>query len=362
MGNIVNNKEIIVINKKEVEKFCKEHGITEDQFYGRERIKWSTDFSNVVTIPEGFSPRVRGNLNLISVTSIPKGFSPNVGGCLELGNLTCVTEGFNPVVGGNLYLRSATSIPEGFDPVVVGDLDLFNLISIPKDFSPVVGRSLRINRNTSIPECFRPTVGGKMSIMGVTCPEDTNNFIVKNGYVYSPGVGYVNAANKHVAYPLTWKNGRYILDDEGYSERGVLFEVVGQEDIVYNIRVAGRVETSYLIMEGTSWSYGKTKNEVIEAFKYKSKPKAFSEYKSSVTLDTELPSFAEAVAFFRSVTGASHSKVRVFVEDEGLDTNKPSYSVREMLDLVEGESFGDSLSVFLKIPGNEEESSTDYDE
>ena len=60
---------------KTIKLFCKEHGITIDQFYGKYKIS---------------------DLYLSSLTSIP--------------------EGFNPTVGGSLYLRSLTSIPEGFNP------------------------------------------------------------------------------------------------------------------------------------------------------------------------------------------------------------------------------------------------------
>ena len=52
--------------------------LTDDQFYGKEKIE--------------------GGLILSSLTSIPKGFNPEVGGSLELDSLTSIPEGFNPVV------------------------------------------------------------------------------------------------------------------------------------------------------------------------------------------------------------------------------------------------------------------------
>ena len=71
----------------DVAQFCKRYGISEDQFYGREKIG-SLYLSNLTSIPEGFNPTVGSSLDLGSVTSIPEGFNPTVGGYLYLGSLT----------------------------------------------------------------------------------------------------------------------------------------------------------------------------------------------------------------------------------------------------------------------------------
>lgn len=54
----------IIMNK--IEKFCRQFGITEDQFFGREKIS--------------------GSLYLRSVTALVPGFNPTVGGSLDLQN------------------------------------------------------------------------------------------------------------------------------------------------------------------------------------------------------------------------------------------------------------------------------------
>ncbi len=92
--------------KKEVKEFCEKHGITEDQFTGKEKISGSLDLRSLTSIPEGFNPTVGGSLDLRSLTSIPEGFNPTVGDYLDLSSLTSIPEGFNPTVGGSLYLRS----------------------------------------------------------------------------------------------------------------------------------------------------------------------------------------------------------------------------------------------------------------
>jgi hypothetical protein len=97
---------------KEVIEFCKKHGLTEDQFYGREKYEGSLYLHSVTSVPEGFNPTVGGWLDLERVTSIPAGFNPTVGGWLDLRSVTSVPAGFNPTVGGWLDLRSVTSIPD----------------------------------------------------------------------------------------------------------------------------------------------------------------------------------------------------------------------------------------------------------
>jgi hypothetical protein len=158
-----------------VRDFCRAHGITEDQFYGREKVGGDLYLGSLTSIPEGFNPTVGGDLYLRSLTSIPEGFNPTVGGDLYLRSLTSIPEGFNPTVGGDLYLGSLTSIPEGFNPTVGGDLYLGSLTSIPEGFNPTVGGDLYLGSLTSIPEGFNPTVGGDLYLGSLTSiPEGFN--------------------------------------------------------------------------------------------------------------------------------------------------------------------------------------------
>jgi hypothetical protein len=113
-----------------IEQFCKEIGITIDQFYGREVINHDLDLNYHKTIPDGFNPIVNGYIWLSLLTKIPKGFNPIVGKGLYLNSLKTIPEWFDPVVGGNLSLGLVTKLPDGFNPVVCGTLycktDTFN--------------------------------------------------------------------------------------------------------------------------------------------------------------------------------------------------------------------------------------------
>jgi len=364
-----------MIDKQEVEKFCKEHHLTEEQFYGREKIEGYLWLDSLTSIPEGFNLNVGGYLNLSSLTSIPEGFNPTVGGSLALNCLTSIPEGFNPTVGGNLYLNSLTSIPEGFNPTVGGNLYLNSLTSIPEGFNPVVGGSLYLNSLTSTPEGFNPTVGGGLwldrltaiqegfnpTVGGNLClesltsiPEGFNPTVggrlwldsltsIQEGFNLAVGgsifckTGCVYSENKP-AYPLTWQDGKYLLVDS------ILCEVLNHKGNVYRVKIVGKKEESYLVTDGTSWAHGETLDKAREDLKYKVQPRDLSEY-SSVTAETKF-SFEEAVAFYRAVTRACSLGVKNFVESKGLSTDK-SYTVGEMLELVEGEYGGDRFNEFL---------------
>jgi hypothetical protein len=105
------------MNKKQIE-FCKARNITENQFFGVDKIGGSLYLEGLTAIPEGFNPTVGVSLNLEGLTAIPKGFNPTVGVSLYLEGLTAIPEGFNPTVGGSLYLRGLTAptkqLPDNF--------------------------------------------------------------------------------------------------------------------------------------------------------------------------------------------------------------------------------------------------------
>ena len=50
--------------KSTIEKFCKKHGLTVKQFYGKEKIEGRLDLNRLTSIPNGFNPTVGGSLYL----------------------------------------------------------------------------------------------------------------------------------------------------------------------------------------------------------------------------------------------------------------------------------------------------------
>jgi hypothetical protein len=244
-----------------------------------------------------------------------------VGGSLNLSDVTSIPAGFNPVVGGSLNLRSLTTIPEGFSPIVGGDLILSNLTAIPKGFNPIVGGDLNIRSMTSVPAGFRPAVGGRIKLSRHKLPL----------YNIDP-------------VPLSWQDGKYRLID------GIFCEVLHKKKELYKIRIVGKQTISYVVTDadGSNFSHGETIQQAVDGLMYKmSKRKDTDQYKAW-TLDTEI-SLPEAIASYRSITGACEQGTRHFVES--LKEIPKILTARKVIQLTNGRFGHNTYKAFFAGKG-----------
>ena len=65
------------VTKSTIEKFCQEHVISVDQFYGKVKIEGSLDLSGLTSIPKEFNPTVGGGLYLSGLTAEKKPLPSN---------------------------------------------------------------------------------------------------------------------------------------------------------------------------------------------------------------------------------------------------------------------------------------------
>jgi len=305
-------------------QFCKQFNITEDQFFGKEKIEMSLDLSSVTSIPDGFNPTVGGWLYLSSLTSIPDGFNPTVGGSLYLSSVTSIPDGFNPTVGGGLYLSSLTSIPDGFNPTVGGGLYLSSLTSIPDGFNPTVGGSLDLSSLTSIPDGFNPTVGGWLDLSSLTS--------IPDGFKKSDYEG------KYIPF-MKWGKGigTHILCDGRFSE------VISKKGNVWKLKDVGKNNEYYLVQSGDKFAHGNTIKEAKEDLIYKISSRDKSVYKG---LDKdEKRSFSDCITMYRVITGACSAGVRDFIERNNI--KKKSYSVNEILKITSSAYGGSQFKEFF---------------
>ena len=301
------------------ETFCKAHNLTEDQFYGREKIEESLYLGSLTSIPEGFNPTVGGFLDLGSLTSIPEGFNPTVGGSLDLRSLKSIPEGFNPTVGGYLDLSSLKSIPEGFNPTVGGSLYLRSLTSIPEGFNPTVGGYLDLRSLTSIPEGFNPTVGGSLDLNSLKGPKPQT---------HKP------------SYPLIWPNGKYILAD------GVFQELISRKGPIFKVRSIGKTAVSYLVTDGAGkFAHGETIKEAKADLIYKIGDRDKSKYEG-MTIKTVL-TFPKMIEAYRIITGACESGTKGFITSH-VGTPKASYTIQEIIDLTSGQYGNEEFKRFFQ--------------
>jgi hypothetical protein len=323
--------------------FCKKHGITENQFFGKEMINGSLWLQSLTEIPEGFNPTVSDSLNLNSVTEIPKGFNPTVGGYLYLSSLTEIPEGFNPIVGGSLILKSLTEIPNGFNPTVGWNLWLNSLTNIPEGFNPTVGRSLRLNSLKQIPKGFNPTVGGNLFLESVTeIPERFNPTVGENLYLQSlteipEGFNRSDYENKRISL-LQWD--KYILCDDRFSE------VISKKGNVWKLKDICKDKIYYLVTDGNGkYAHGDTIKQAKDDLIYKISNRDVSQY-HNIDLNKKY-SFVECITMYRSITGSCSTGVKNFIETNGI--KKQSYSVNDIIGITKNNYGNESFNKFFKV-------------
>ena len=338
-------------------EFCRGYNLTLDQFYGREVFFGDLHLTNQLSLPEGFNPKVSGSLYAMNTAFIPRGFNPTVRKNLYLNTLTSIPEGFNPTVGWNLLLERLTSIPDGFNPTVAGNLSLRGLTSIPEGFNPTVGGTLFLDNLTSIPEGFNPTVGGGLFLDRLTSiPEGFSPTVGKNLHLngltripegFCPTVGRVLSMRSGLTCwtetppsMLTWQDGRYVSAD------GVLTEVVSRRGNVMRVRNIGDDEVFFLVTDGEgNYAHGATLREAREDLLYKVSDRDVSEYEG-VSLDHKM-TFREAVACYRTITGACAQGVKNFVEQHDVSKRK-KYTVGQIIGMTKGAYGGERFEQFFE--------------
>jgi len=345
---------------EEILKFCRDHKLTEDQFFGREMIKGGLNLENLIKIPEGFCPTVGENLYLDNVVEIPEGFTPIVGINLYLNNLNKIPEGFSPTVGWSLYLNNVTKIPEGFNPTVGGNLYLNNVTEIPENFNPTVGWSLFLNNVTEIPENFNPTVGRDLHLNSLTkIPEGFNpttgwslflNNVTKVPERFDPIVGgiiflknEIIRENKKPDPILTWQNGKYCSIDRIFAE--VVSRKIKDNIEILKLKKIYSEEYFFAVVKGNLSAHGKNLKSCLLDLRFKEEERDVSSYES-LTLDSEL-SFEDMVICYRVITGACQFGVDKFIE-KNLGTPKEKYKIREVIELTGGQYGGNVFSKFFQ--------------
>jgi hypothetical protein len=343
--------------------FCEKHGITKNQFFGKEKINGSLDLQSLTEIPEGFNPTVGGGLFLQSLTEIPEGFNPTVGRSLFLHSLTEIPEGFNPTVGGCLFLQSLTEIPEGFNPTVGGDLFLQSLTEIPEGFNPTVGGALCLNLLKQIPEGFNPIVGGNLWFNSLTeLPEGFNPTVGWNLFLqslteipegFNPTVGNAlrlssvteipegfnrsDYENKRISL-FEWDN--HIKCDDRFSE------VISKKGNVWKLKDICKDKIYYLVTDGNGkYAHGDTIKQAKDDLIYKISNRDVSQY-HNIDLD-EKYSFVECITMYRCITGSCSTGVKNFIETNGI--KKQSYSVNDIILLTKNNYGNESFNKFFKV-------------
>ena len=287
----MNNKELNEQLAEFAKKTGRELSVKDGKPYYGENLDLE-GCTGITSLPEGLT--VGGALYLLDtgITSLPEGLT--VGGALDLRGtgITSLPEGLT--VGGALYLRGTgiTSLPEGL--TVGGYLDLEEEISqyinVVKELSQEARQKIARTRNSTL--------------------------------------------------RWEWRGKQYIKAD------GIFSIIERSHGNVFRIRNIGKEKHSYLITDGEGhWAHGDSLGEARADLIYKINDRDTSAYKK-MKLDDEL-TFEEAIAAYRTITGACSAGTRDFIENRLLKPYKKKYTIREMIELTKGEYGSEKLKDFF---------------
>ena len=143
---------------------------------------------------------------------------------------------------------------------------------------------------------------------------------------------------------LFWeRNGeRYIKAD------GIFSVIDSHHGNVYRVHQIGQEDRQfYLVTDGDNhWAHGETLEEAKVDLVYKINNRDTSAYKD-LSLDDTL-SYEEAIAAYRSITGACSAGTKYFIENRLPSPHKDKYTIREIIDLTTGEYGGEKFAEFFE--------------
>ena len=141
---------------------------------------------------------------------------------------------------------------------------------------------------------------------------------------------------------LTWEwNGRkYIKID------GVFSVVDSSHGNVFHVHQLGKSKSMYVVTDGENhWAHGDSLKEARADLIYKINDRDTSEY-TKLNLDDTM-TFEEAIAAYRTITGACAAGTRDYVENRLPKPYKEKYTVREMIELTKGEYQAETFKNFF---------------
>ena len=301
-------------------------------------------------------PYYAGDLDLdgTGITSLPDNLT--VGGSLYLRDTGITSLPDNLIVGGYLDLRDTgiTSLPDNL--TVGGYLDLRDtgITSLPDNLTVGGYLDLRDTGITSLPDNL--TVGGYLDLDGCTGITSLPDNLTVGGSLYLSGTGIKDTSKvknklsqdarqriKNITNQvLRWEFGNriYIKVD------GIFSQLISQRGNVSVIRQIGKDRKEYLVTDGLGrWAHGDTIADARKDLIYKISNRDKSAYEN-LTLDSEL-TFEECIECYRVITGACAAGTRDYVENRLPKPHKEKYTIREIIDLTDGEYGSNALKEFF---------------
>ena len=304
--------------KQEIEKFRKETGVN-------------------LVIKDG-KPFYGGSLDLrgTGITALPDNLT--VGGYLDLENCTGITAlPDNLTVGGSLDLRGTgiTALPDNL--TVGGYLDLENctgITALPDNLTVGDYLDLRGTGITALPDNL--TVGGSLDLRGTGITGE----VKVNKKLSSKAIAAISRVSN---MPIFWE-----WNDRSYIKVDDMFTAVdSHHGNVYRVHKLNSSEQLYLVTDSENhWAHGRTLQEARADLIFKINDRDTSVYRNMSLNDTI--TYEEAIAAYRTITGACAAGTRDFIENRLPKPHKDKYTVQEIIALTENEYGGKKFSKFFK--------------
>ena len=208
-----------------------------------------------------------------------------------------------------------------------GSLDLEDctgVTSLPDNLTVGGWLDLRGTSITSLPDNL--TVGGYLDLEGCTGITDTSK--VNRTLTQAQSKRINDVKNKPIVWH--WSNRQYIKVD------GVFSVIDSYKGNVYRVHQLNSNKQLYLVTDGDNhWAHGDTLQEAKDDLIYKINDRDVSAYKN-LSLDDSL-SYEEAIAAYRTITGACSAGTRDYIVNRLPQPHKDSYTIREIIKLTNGE-------------------------
>ena len=332
--------------------------------------------TNIAKLPDNLVVGGCLNISHTKITELPENL---VVGCnLELYNTRISKLPNNLVVGGDLVIYG-TKITKLSKNLIVGeylDLEDTEIDELPDNLMVGGGLYLAYTNITKLPDNL--VVGGCLDINHTKITELPDNLVVGNNlYLVDSKVaelpdnnlvgGAIFGISKTPFRPTLTKEEKeklqkiysFIQNTKGFLQWNVggksyikvddIFSVVdNHKGNVWRTHRIGKDETLYVVTDGEGhYAHGYNLEEAKDDLLYKINDRDTSLYEK-LSLDDEI-SFEDAVAMYRTITGACSAGTRNFVESRLPKPHKEKYSIKEIIDLTDGEYGSGTLKEFFKV-------------
>ena len=325
--------------RQEIEKFRKEMGVNLVIKDGKPFYGGSLDLrgTGITALPDNLT--VGGYLDLencTGITALPDNLT--VGDYLDLRGTGITALPDNLTVGGYLDLENCTGITALPDNLTVGDslyLRGTGVTALPDNLTVGGYLDLRGTGITALPDNL--TVGGYLDLENCTGITDE---IKVNKNLSSKAIAAISRVSN---MPIFWE-----WNDRSYIKVDDMFTAIdSHHGNVYRVHKLNSSEQLYLVTDSENhWAHGRTLQEARADLIFKINDRDTSVYRNMSLNDTI--TYEEAIAAYRTITGACAAGTRDFIENRLPKPHKEKYTVQEMITLTENEYGGKKFSEFFK--------------